>query len=224
VGRLLPWFAVAYGAGIVLYFTAEREPALWAAGSLTALCALAAMLLRRQIVPYVVALGAFGIALGFVGATIKTALIDHPVLRFATSGVTVAGFVELREESQHTDRFVLRVERMEGGRMDDKPLRVRLSVKRGTAPPPGSFVEVKASLDPPLQPLEPGSYDFARDLFFQGIGASGFVRGAVKVVAAPAPAKRLSCRHARRRSSSFGAWRSPVSAPVWGTAPRFAAS
>jgi competence protein ComEC len=47
----LPWFAVAYGAGIVLYFTAEREPALWAAASLTALCALAAVLSRRQIVP-----------------------------------------------------------------------------------------------------------------------------------------------------------------------------
>jgi competence protein ComEC len=46
---------------------------------------------------------------------------------------------------------------------------------------------VKASLDPPLQPLEPGSYDFARDLFFQKIGASGFVRGAVKVIAAPVP-------------------------------------
>jgi competence protein ComEC len=187
VGRLLPWFAVAYGAGIVLYFTAEREPALWAATGLTALCALAAVLLRRQIVPYVVALGAFGIALGFAVATFKTSLIDHPVLRFSTSGVTVAGFVELREESQHTDRFVLRVERMEGGRMDDKPRRVRLSVKRGMAPAPGSFVEVKASLDPPLQPLEPGSYDFERDLFFQGIGASGFVRGAVKVIVAPAP-------------------------------------
>jgi len=115
-GRFLPRFAVAYGAGIVLYFTAERELALWAAGSLTALCALVAVLLRRQIVPYVVALGAFGTALGFAVATIKTALIDHPVLRFATSGVTVAGFVELREESQHTDRFVLRVARMEGGR------------------------------------------------------------------------------------------------------------
>jgi hypothetical protein len=36
------------------------------------------------------------------------------------------------------------------------------------APTPGSFVEVKASLEPPLQPLEPGSYDFARDLFFSG--------------------------------------------------------
>jgi hypothetical protein len=26
-GRLFPWFAVAYGAGVILYFTAEREPA-----------------------------------------------------------------------------------------------------------------------------------------------------------------------------------------------------
>src|SRR5262249_58077654 len=30
-GRLLPWFAVAYGTGVVLYFTAEREPAVLAA-------------------------------------------------------------------------------------------------------------------------------------------------------------------------------------------------
>jgi competence protein ComEC len=32
-GRLLPWFAVAFGAGIILYFTAEHEPALWAASA-----------------------------------------------------------------------------------------------------------------------------------------------------------------------------------------------
>jgi len=100
--------------------------------------------------------------------------------------VTVAGFVELREESQHTDRFVLRVDRMEGGRMEVRPQRVRLSVKRGMAPPAGSFVETKALLDPPLQPLKPGSYDFARDLYFQGIGASGFARGAIKIVTPPA--------------------------------------
>jgi competence protein ComEC len=33
--------------------------------------------------------------------------------------------------------------------------------------------------------LEPGSYDFTRDLFFRGIGASGFARGAIKVIASP---------------------------------------
>ena len=183
----MPWFAVAYGAGVILYFTAEREPALWAAAVPAAACALCAMLLRRQIVPHVIALGLFGIALGFAVATLKTALINHPVLRFAASGVTVAGFVELREESQHTDRFVLRLDRIDGGRIEEPPRRVRLSVKRGMAPPAGSFVEVKASLEPPLQPLEPGSYDFARDLFFQGIGASGFVRGAMRVITTPAP-------------------------------------
>ena len=58
------------------------------------------------------------------------------------------------------DRFVLRVDHMEGGRMDEKPQRVRLSVKRGMAPDAGSYVEVKAMLDAPMQPLEPGSYDF----------------------------------------------------------------
>ena len=191
-GRLLPWFAVAYGAGVVLYFTAEREPALWAAMTVTGMSGLGAMLMHRQIVPQkivlnVIALGLFAIALGFAVATLKTALISHPVLRFAASGVTIAGFVELREESQHTDRFVLRVDRIDGGRIDEPPRRVRLSVKRGMAPAAGAFVEVKASLEPPLQPLEPGSYDFARDLFFQGIGASGFVRGPVKVITAPAP-------------------------------------
>jgi competence protein ComEC len=33
---------------------------------------------------------------------------------------------------------------------------VRLSVRRGMAPPAGAFVEVKAQLEPPLQPLRPG--------------------------------------------------------------------
>ena len=102
--------------------------------------------------------------------------------------MSVAGFVELRDESQKSDRFVLRLERIEGNRIVDKPQRIRLSVRRGMAPPAGAFVEAKAQLNPPLQPLRPGSYDFARDLYFQRIGASGFVHGAVKVVAPPAAA------------------------------------
>ncbi|MGO9629595.1 MAG: ComEC/Rec2 family competence protein [Xanthobacteraceae bacterium] len=107
---------------------------------------------------------------------------------FPAYSVSVAGFVELRDESQKSDRFVLRVERIDGNRIVDKPQRVRLSVRRGMAPPAGAFVEAKAQLNPPLQPLRPGSYDFARDLYFQRIGASGFAHGAVKVVTPPAQA------------------------------------
>src|ERR1700710_517420 len=50
-------------------------------------------------------------------------------------------------------------------------------------------------LQPPLAPLRPGSYDFGRDMFFQGIGASGFVTGAIKAVEPPV-AGGLSLRYA----------------------------
>lgn len=185
-GRLLPWFAVAFGGGIVVYFAAEHEPQWWAASALAVVTAAVAIGLRRRVVGAVVSLGLFAVAAGFAVATVKTALIDHPVLRFPANGVTVAGFVELREESQKTDRFVLRLDRVEGSRIVDRPQRIRLSVRRGMAPPAGAYVEAKAQLEPPLQPSKPGSYDFARDLYFQRIGASGFVRGAIKIVAPPA--------------------------------------
>jgi competence protein ComEC len=184
-GRLLPWFAVAFGAGIVLYFTAEHEPATWAASALAVVTIIAAVLLRRRPIGFVISLGFLAIAAGFAVATLKTALIDHPVLRYPAYGVSLAGFVELREESQKTDRFVLRVARIDGSRIVERPERVRLSVRRSMAPPAGAFVELKAQLNPPLQPLRPGSYDFARDLYFQRIGASGFVHGAIKTATPP---------------------------------------
>ena len=187
-GRLLPWFAVSFGAGIVLYFTAEHEPAVWAAAGLAAIGAAAAILLRRRAVGFVLALGFFALTAGFAVATFKTALIAHPMLRYPAYGVALAGFVELREESQKTDRFILRVDRIAGKRIVEVPQRVRLSVRRGFTPPAGAFVEVKVQLNPPLQPLRPGSYDFARDLYFQRLGASGFVHGAIKIVAPPAEA------------------------------------
>src|SRR5882672_8218435 len=39
-GRLMPWLPIAFGFGIAVYFTAEREPAWWAALALTLGCAV----------------------------------------------------------------------------------------------------------------------------------------------------------------------------------------
>ncbi|HEY0219426.1 MAG TPA: ComEC/Rec2 family competence protein, partial [Afipia sp.] len=74
---------------------------------------------------------------------------------------------------------------MDAPRASIKLERVRLSVRKGTAPAVGSFVELKAKLQPPLSPMRPGSYDFGRDMYFQGIGASGFALGAIKTLEAP---------------------------------------
>jgi competence protein ComEC len=109
--------------------------------------------------------------------------------------VALTGFVETRDIRERTDRFVLRVATMESPRGSIKLERVRLSVRKGTAPDVGSFVELKTRLQPPLAPLRPGSYDFGRDLYFQGIGASGFVMGAIKTKEPPASGG-LSLRYA----------------------------
>ena len=98
----------------------------------------------------------------------------------------------MREERERSDRIVVRIDRIAGPRLDEKLERVRVSVRKGTAPAVGSFVEFKARLSPPLEPLRPGGYDFARDMYFQRIGASGFVLGRVRVAEAPrAPGLRL---------------------------------
>jgi competence protein ComEC len=194
-GRLLPWVPVAFGTGIAFYFAADHEPV----ASVTAVAAtafgVAAFLLRRQkVFPIAVMIAAM--AAGFATATWKTARIAHGVLARPMYSVSLSGFVEARDIRERTDRFVLRVSQMESPRGQTTLERVRLSVRKGTAPAVGSFVELKARLQPPLTPLRPGSYDFGRDMYFQGIGASGFVTGAIKTVQQQPLAGGLSLRYA----------------------------
>jgi competence protein ComEC len=51
-GRLMPWLAVSYGLGIVVYFTADREPMWWAAVALALAGIVVAILARRRVAPY----------------------------------------------------------------------------------------------------------------------------------------------------------------------------
>lgn len=131
-------------------------------------------------------------AAGLATATVKRAIIAHPVLTAPAWNVDIAGFVEMREERERSDRVVVRVDRIEGAQLNETLDRVRVSVRKGTAPAVGSFVEFRARLSPPLEPLRPGGYDFARDMYFQRIGASGFVLGRIRTAEAPhAPTLRL---------------------------------
>ncbi len=186
---------VAFGAGIAFYFAADHEPAT----SVTAVAAIgfcaAAFLLRRQkVFPIAVMIAAM--AAGFAVATSKTARVAHGVLARPMYSVSLSGFVETRDIRERTDRFVLRVAQMESPRGQTKLERVRLSVRKGAAPAVGSFVELKARLQPPLAPLRPGSYDFGRDMYFAGIGASGFVTGVIKAVEQPPDSGGLVLRYA----------------------------
>jgi competence protein ComEC len=185
-GRLVPWLPVAFGFGIVGYFTADREPAAWAVVGLALAGIFIAVAARRRAIGFPLALAVAAIAAGFAVATLRTARIAHPVLQTTVSSAIVAGFVEVREERARSDRVVIHVHRFETARrIAQAPDRIRVAVRKGTAPAVGHFVELKAHLSPPLPPLRPGGYDFARDMYFQRIGASGYALGAIKTVAPP---------------------------------------
>ncbi|MBX9777952.1 MAG: ComEC/Rec2 family competence protein [Xanthobacteraceae bacterium] len=184
-GRLVPWLAISFGLGIILYFTADREPAPWAAMIVFVVAVAGAAVIRNRVIAFPLALALAAASAGFLAATAKRGFIAHPVLQAAAWNVDIAGFVEAREERERSDRIVVRVHRISGKRLDQPPERVRVSVRKGTAPPVASYVEFKARLSPPLEPLRPGGYDFARSLYFQGIGASGFVLGRIRTVEPP---------------------------------------
>jgi uncharacterized protein DUF4131 len=145
-GRLVPWLAIGFGLGIVLYFSIDQEPATWAAVAVMLASAGIALMLRRRPIGFPAAVGFAVVAWGFGCATIKCSLIAHPVLTAPVWNVGIAGFVEMREERERSDRITLRVERLAGTRFDEKLERVRLAVRKGTAPRVGSFVELNARL------------------------------------------------------------------------------
>ena len=184
-GRLIPWLPVAFSAGVILYFAADTEPNMWAA-CITALVSLSVCIaVRARPLAWPVMLAVTAMTMGLAAGTLRTARLAHPVLTTPAFAVSLQGFVEMREERERTDRITIRVQSIEGPRLATELRRVRLSLRKGTAPPVASFVALRARLNPPLAPVRPGGYDFARDQYFQGIGASGFVLGQVRILDPP---------------------------------------
>ena len=187
-GRLVPWVPIAFGVGITCYFAAHREPQVWATLPLAIGAMAVAFAARRRPFAFPLAVGIAGVFAGLAIATLQTARIAHPILQIPVASAMLSGFVEVREERERSDRIVVRVERFDAPGGFSAPQRVRVAVRKGSAPPVGSFVELKAHLSPPMQALRPGGYNFARDMYFRKIGASGYALGAIRIKPAPAAA------------------------------------
>src|SRR5215510_14912791 len=63
-GRLVPWLAIAFGCGTILYFAVEREPALWAIELVTGTLS-AAILCHHRPVAFSATVGLAALSAGF---------------------------------------------------------------------------------------------------------------------------------------------------------------
>ena len=176
-GRRVLFVAVLMGVGIGIYFALPLEPPPWItiAGIAAVIAWLAAR--RARLAPTVVAAAAVtaAIAAGFSLAVVRSRTNDVPVLASETRLLTItARIVRLEPAERGRTRLWLDVERTRPS-LRQAPKRIRISIgKTAERLSPGDWIEARATLRPLPAPVAPGSYDFGRKLWFDGIGAVGF--------------------------------------------------
>jgi competence protein ComEC len=185
------WLAVAYAAGIAVYFSMPVEPPLaFAVGALVPAGALVVAAGGREL-PRWMAATVLAAALGFTVATLRTAALDTAMLTRAL-WADVDGRV-VRIEMRPADvRLTLAEVRLSAAHpMARPPDRIRVVLRSKTdLPGLGARVRVRARLSPPPAPSVPGGFDFQRRAYFDGLGAVGFAVGAVEVIELASPAPR----------------------------------
>ncbi|MFI4964636.1 MAG: ComEC/Rec2 family competence protein [Caulobacterales bacterium] len=178
------WAPVAFGGGAALYFALRREPQAWVgvAGAAVAAAALLAASrwsrsrgLTAAIVLLACTLGGFSMAkLRTVGATAPVAGADVRPQRLQ------GWVVDVVSPGAGGPRLLIAPARIGDWTAAATPIRVRVTLRGGYLPAPGEPISVLAVINAPPQPASPGSYDFARDAFFQSVGGVGFALGPVQ--------------------------------------------
>ncbi|HZY23860.1 MAG TPA: DUF4131 domain-containing protein, partial [Beijerinckiaceae bacterium] len=177
---------MSFGLGVLLYFAAEGRPALWAPLAGAAIAAGLAVLARGRPIGFAVALGFTALFCGFSAGVWRERWVETPVLGRVTVG-PISGFVEIVEERVRGGRIVIRPSELAGLAAERRPARVRATLRDLQGVAPGDFIAGRARLLPLPEAARPGGYDFARDAYFNGLGAVGSLAGKVEVRPPPAP-------------------------------------
>ncbi len=171
--RFFLWIPVAAMGGVALNLAAEREPGLGAPAAGIAFCVLLALAARSRPVARGVLVGLAALAAGFLSMGLRIERVRTPMLdriRIAT----LEGYVEELDYKATGARLVLAVANSD---LEESPRRVRLNARSAPDVAAGDYVSVKARLLPPSPAVLPGGYSFARDAYFQGVGAVGSLLG-----------------------------------------------
>lgn len=181
--RQLPlWMPVALGAGIVAWFMLPT-PAQWLGFGAGAL----AVALLGAVAPgwtgRTLLMGGLLAALGLGVAWARAENVAAPRLGREIHAVWIDATVLEREDRAGRGQWRLYLDPHDPA----LPPLIRISLRK--LPPPeiaaGARIRARVSLRPPPGPSVPGGYDFARRLWFEGVGATGFTLGDPTVLAPP---------------------------------------
>ena len=180
------WLAVAFGAGIAVYFALPMEPG-WPVGVEAIACSLIlAVLLRGRDALWCTAMIACAAAAGFSVAQLRTGLVSASMLPVSMERALFVGIVEQIELLPAGQRVTLRDVDIKDLPRGETPARIRVKT---VVSQPELRIRQKvggvASLAPPAGPAAPGAFDFRRQAFFNELGAIGFGYGRLKILKEP---------------------------------------
>ncbi|WP_083762613.1 ComEC/Rec2 family competence protein [Parvibaculum lavamentivorans] len=173
--RLFLWSPVLVAAGVGTYFSLGFEPQPWPAAVLLPLALAALWLSRNHPVKALCAGIGFFLLLGFGAAVLRAQMVAAPVLARPMSGPLVAKVVAVESTESGSLSAILEPRSFARLTASETPAKVRISVRlRGAVLRPGAVVTLRARLMPPPEPVQPGGFDYARQAWFDGMGAVGF--------------------------------------------------
>ena len=188
-GQLFPWVPVFAALGIGLWFSFPVEPGLdvyLVGAAFLAVGVLVRVTGAEVLHPPAVALAC--VAAGLLAAGLRGHMQASPMLDFRYYG-PVEGRVITIDRSQ-SDKMRLTLDQVVLQRTSPKrtPHTVRVSLHGDQDhfdPVPGMTVGLTGHLSAPEGPAEPGGFDFRRMAYFDRLGAVGYTRTPVLVMAAP---------------------------------------
>ncbi|MFO7477894.1 MAG: ComEC/Rec2 family competence protein, partial [Methyloceanibacter sp.] len=175
--RWFLWLPVLFAGGIVAYFALLDEPGARTPTALLLGAAGLCLFARHKPLGLCIGGAALAFATGFACAKLRTETVRAPVLATELRYVNVTGWVEahtLRDKGRA--RLTLRVLSLGDLAAEERPYRVRMSVPAGERNQllTGEAISLHATLRPPPEPIAPGGFDFARQAWFDRLGATGY--------------------------------------------------
>jgi competence protein ComEC len=200
-GRAFLFLPVAFGCGILAYFAAPDEPTLAGPLFLTAILAGLAYRMRFHYGACLILAMTATLSAGFLVGVLRSAWMAHPILGTEVSYVRLTAWVEAVERREGGDRLTLLLIKAEPA-LPVAIERFRATARAASGVRTGSAVSLAARLRPPADPAAPGLFDFGRDAFYAGIGATGFVIGQVSAFDAGEAPRSIRLRAALDRLRS----------------------
>jgi competence protein ComEC len=181
---------VLFAGGIITYFALGEEPSLRVAAAFLIAALGLTIFLRHAALGLCLGGALLAFAGGFTVAKLRTEMVRTPVLTQEIRYAKVTGFIEAHElREKGRARLTLRVLSLDGLSPGERPYRVRVTMPAGEASDVriGEAVTLSATLQPPPEPIAPGSFDFARQAWFDRLGATGYATSAITSVVDTSP-------------------------------------